>query len=166
MKYLKKFNENIEEQIYKQVLDRIRECFLEFEDNGWHWIKDVSYPGISVWQNPNFNCRMMTKEEVYQPSDRRDLLDWTGEINSDGEITWDTKELKGHNLTKIVDKDNNTTWSMSEKKEEFKEGSKEREEAEDFLVAVKRLQSEIGIGFEFSYNNRGGEKRIILQGSI
>ena len=52
------------------------------------------------------------------------------------------------------------------KKEEFKEGSKEREEAEDFLVAVKRLQSEIGIGFEFSYNNRGGEKRIILQGSI
>ena len=166
MKYLKKFNESIEEKIYTQVLDRIKECFLEFEDNEWHWIKDVSYPGISVWQNPNFNCRMMLKEEVYQPSDRRDLLDWTGEINSDGEITWDTKELKGHNLTKIVDKDNNTTWSMSEKKEEFKEGSKEREEAEDFLVAVKRLQSEIGIGFEFSYNNRGGEKRIILQGSI
>jgi hypothetical protein len=162
MKYLKKFNENIEEQIYKQVLDRIRECFLEFEDNGWHWI-DSSY---DLWNSPEFNCRMMTKEEVYQSSDRRDLLDWTGEINSDGEITWDTKELKGHNLTKIVDKDNNTTWSMSEKKEEFKEGSKEREEAEDFLVAVKRLQSEIGIGFEFSYNNRGGEKRIILQGSI
>ena len=166
MKYLKKFNENIEEQIYNQVLDRIKECFLEFEDNGWYWIKDVSYPGISVWQSPNFNCRMMPKEEVYQPSNRKDLLDWTGEINSDGEITWDTKELKGHNLTKKVDSDNNTTWSMSEKKEEFKEGSKEREEAEDFLVAVKRLQSEIGIGFEFSYNNRGGEKRIILQGSI
>jgi transcriptional regulator with XRE-family HTH domain len=51
-------------------------------------------------------------------------------------------------------------------KEEFKEGSKEREEAEDFLVSVKRLQSEIGIGFKFSYNNRGGEKRIIIQGSI
>jgi hypothetical protein len=166
MKYLKKFNENIEEQIYKQVLDRIKECFLEFEDNGWHWISDVSYPGISVWHSPQFNCRMMSKEEVYQPSDRRDLLDWTGEINSDSEITWDTKELKGHNLTKKVDSDNNTTWSMSEKKEEFKEGSKEREEAEDFLVAVKRLQSEIGIGFKFSYNNRGGEKRIIIQGSI
>ena len=166
MKYLKKFNESVEEQIYTQVLDRIKECFLDFEDNGWYWIKDVSYPGISVWQNPNFNCRMMPKEEVYQPSDRRDLLDWTGEINSDGEITWDTKELKGHNLTKKVDSDNNTTWSMSEKKEEFKEGSKEREEAEDFLVAVKRLQSEIGIGIEFSYNNRGGEKRIIIQGSI
>ena len=166
MKYLKKFNENIEEQIYTQVLDRIKECFLEFEDNGWHWIADVSYPGISIWKNPQFNCRMMTKEDVYQPSDRRDLLDWTGEINSDGEITWDTKELKGHNLTKKVDSDNKTTWSMSEKKEEFKEGSKEREEAEDFLVAVKRLQSEIGIGFKFSYNNRGGEKRIIIQGSI
>ena len=166
MKYLKKFNESVEEQIYTQVLDRIKECFLEFEDNGWHWISDVSYPGISVWHSPQFNCRMMSKEEVYQPSDRRDLLDWTGEINSDSEITWDTKELKGHNLTKKVDSDNNTTWSMSEKKEEFKEGSKEREEAEDFLVAVKRLQSEIGIGFKFSYNNRGGEKRIIIQGSI
>ena len=166
MKYLKKFNESVEEQIYTQVLDRIKECFLDFEDNGWYWIKDVSYPGISVWQNPNFNCRMMPKEEVYQPSDRRDLLDWTGEINSDGEITWDTKELKGHNLKKKVDSDNKTNWSMSEEKKEFKEGSKEREEAEDFLVAVKRLQSEIGIGIEFSYNNRGGEKRIILQGSI
>ena len=116
MKYLKKFNENIEEQIYNQVLDRIKECFLEFEDNGWYWIKDVSYPGISVYESPKFNCRMMTKEDVYQPSDRRNLLDWTGEINSDGEITWDTKELKGHNLTKKVDSDNNTTWSMSEKK--------------------------------------------------
>ena len=171
MKYLKKFNENIEEQIYKQVLDRIKECFLEFEDNGWYWIKDVSYPGISVYESPKFNCRMMTKEDVYQPSDRRDLLDWTGEINSDGEITWNTKELKGHNLTPISGNNraflfSKATWSMSEEKQEFKEGSKEREEAEDFLVAVKRLQSEIGIGFEFSYNNRGGEKRIILQGSI
>jgi hypothetical protein len=166
MKYLKKFNESIEEKIYTQVLDRIKECFLEFEDNGWRWIADVLGLGISIWENPNFNCRMMPKEEVYQPSDRRDLLDWTGEIDSDGEINWNTKELKGHNLTKKVDSNNKATWSMSEEKEEFKEGSKEREEAEDFLVAVKRLQSEIGIGFEFSYNNRGGEKRIILQGSI
>jgi hypothetical protein len=166
MKYLKKFNESIEEQIYTQVLDRIKECFLEFEDNGWHWIADVSYPGISIWKNPNFNCRMIPKDEVYQPSDRRDLLDWTGEIDSDGEINWNTKELKGHNLTKKVDSNNKATWSMSEEKEEFKEGSKEREEAEDFLVAVKRLQSEIGIGFKFSYNNSGGEKRIVIQGSI
>lgn len=153
MKYLKKFNESIEEQIYTQVLDRIKECFLEFEDNGWHWISDVSHPGISVDESPKFNCRMMTKEDVYQPSDIRDLLDWTGEINSDGEITWNTKELEGYN-------------PMTEEREEFKEGSKEREEAEDFLVAVKRLQSEIGIGFKFSYNNRGGEKRIVIQGSI
>jgi hypothetical protein len=183
MKYLKKFNESrvknihytrVEEQIYTQVLDRIRECFLEFEDNGWHWIALATAassiytfinPSISIWKNPNFNCRMIPKEEAYQPSDRRDLLDWTGEINSDGEITWNTKELKGHNLTK-VDSDNNATWSMSEEKQEFKEGSKEREEAEDFLVAVKRLQSEIGIGFKFSYNNSGGEKRIVIQGSI
>jgi len=171
MKYLKKFNESIEDQIYNQVLDRIKECFLEFEDNGWYWISDVSYPGISIWKNPQFNCRMVHREEVYQPSDRRDLLDWTGEINSDGEITWEAKELKGHNLTRISGNNraflfSKNEWSMSEEKEEFKEGSKEREEAEDFLVSVKRLQSEIGIGFKFSYNNRGGEKRIIIQGSI
>ena len=69
MKHLKRFNESIEEQIYKQVLDSIKECFLEFEDNGWHWIINPSsvyggeQPGISVYHSPQFNCRMMTKEE-------------------------------------------------------------------------------------------------------
>jgi hypothetical protein len=40
------------------------------------------------------------------------------------------------------------------------------EEAENFLTAVKRIQSETGLDFNFSYNNRGGEKRIIIQGRI
>ena len=37
MKYLKSFNESMENQIYQQVLDSIKDCFQEFEDNGWKW---------------------------------------------------------------------------------------------------------------------------------
>ena len=152
MKYLKRFsetldesssNESIEEQIYNQVLDSIKDCFQEFEDNGWYWISDVSYPGISVWQNPNFNCRMMHKEE----SDPRNWtlnenpyeknIDITGDIKSDGSIDW-----------------------------EMNEDETDSEDGKDFLVAVKRLHDDTGLGFSFSYNNRGGERRIIIQGRI
>ncbi len=143
MKYLKSFNESIENQIYNQVLDSIKDCFQEFEDNGWYWISDVSYPGISIWQNPNFNCRMMNKEE----SDPRNWtlnknpyeknIDITGEIKSDGSINW-----------------------------EMNEDETDSEDGKDFLVAVKRLHDETGLDFRFSYNNRGGERRIIIQGRI
>ena len=143
MKYLKRFNESMEEQIYQQVLDSIKDCFQEFEDNGWYWISDVSYPGISVWQNPNFNCRMIHKEE----SDPRNWtlnkdpyeknIDITGEIKSDGSINW-----------------------------EMNEDETDSEDGKDFLVAVKRLHDETGLDFNFSYNNRGGERRIIIQGRI
>jgi hypothetical protein len=149
MKHLKRFNESVEEQIYKQVLDSIRECFLEFEDNGWHWIIDPSsvygeeQPGISVYHSPQFNCRMMHKEE----SDPRNWtlnknpyeknIDITGEIKSDGSINW-----------------------------EMNEDETDSEDGKDFLVAVKRIQQETGLDFRFSYNNRGGERRIIIQGRI
>jgi hypothetical protein len=152
MKYLKRFSENldesssnesIEEQIYNQVLNSIKDCFQEFEDNGWHWISDVSYPGISIWQNPNFNCRMIHKEE----SDPRNWtlnenpyeknIDITGDIKSDGSIDW-----------------------------EMNEDETDSEDGKDFLVAVKRIQQETGLDFRFSYNNRGGERRIIIQGRI
>ena len=139
MKYLKKFNESVEEQIYTQVLDRIKECFLDFEDNGWYWIKDVSYPGISVWQNPNFNCRMMHKEESDPRNWKKDErhIDITGDIKSDGSIDWESN----------IDQTDG-------------------EDGRDFLVAVKRLHDDIGLDFYFSYNNRGGERRIIIQGRI
>ena len=152
MRHLKRFsetldesssNESIEEQIYNQVLNSIKDCFQEFEDNGWHWISDVSYPGISIWQNPNFNCRMMHKEE----SDPRNWtlnenpyeknIDITGDIKSDGSIDW-----------------------------EMNEDDTDSEDGKDFLVAVKRLHDDTGLGFSFSYNNRGGERRIIIQGRI
>ncbi len=143
MKYLKSFNESIENQIYQQVLDTIKDCFQEFEDNGWHWISDVSYPGISVWQNPNFNCRMINREE----SDPRNWtlnenpyeknIDITGDIKSDGSIDWKSN----------IDETDS-------------------EDGKDFLVAVKRLHDDTGLDFSFSYNNRGGERRIIIQGRI
>jgi hypothetical protein len=149
MKHLKRFNESVEEQIYKQVLDSIRECFLEFEDNGWHWIIDPSsvygeeQPDISVWHSPQFNCRMMNKEESdprnwgkkKDPYEKK--IDITGDIKSDGSIDWKSN----------IDENDS-------------------EDGKDFLVAVKRIQQETGLDFNFSYNNRGGERRIIIQGRI
>lgn len=75
MKYLKKFNESIEEQIYDQFLDTIRDCFLEFEDNGWNWhgltfrglTNATNHNCISVigYNNPHFNC-IMREPGIYQ----------------------------------------------------------------------------------------------------
>ena len=141
MKYLKKFNESIEEQIYNQVLDSIKDCFLEFEDKGWYWMSDVSYPGISVWQMPNFNCRMINKHDSdprnWHTNEKEGSIDITGSMKSDGTINW-----------------------------EMNEDETNGEDGKDFLVAVKRLHEETGLDFNFSYNNRGGEKRIIIQGRI
>ena len=148
MRYLRKFNESIQEQIYNQVLTTIEDCFLEFEDRGWYWMRDMNQPGISVWHMPNINCRMLKKEDEYVPAElRKEYIDWTGEITSDGEIIWNSKDLTNNDFGDIT------------------EGPL-LEEAEDFLTAVKRLQSETGIDFKFSYNNKGGEMRIIIQGTI
>ncbi len=146
MKYLIRFNESMEEQIYNQVLDSIKDCFQEFEDNGWRWVSDVSYPGISIWSNPNFNCRMIHKEEsdprnwkfIRQSLNKDERhIDITGDIKSDGSIDWESN----------IDQTDG-------------------EDGRDFLVAVKRLHDDIGLDFYFSYNNRGGERRIIIQGRI
>ena len=158
MKHLKRFNESVEEQIYKQVLDSIRECFLEFEDNGWHWIiSPTSVYGreqsdISVWHSPLFNCRMMNKEESDprnwgKNKDREFFIDWTGKITSDGEIVWESKDLTDSKFNNIT------------------EGHL-MEEAQDFLVAIKRIGDNTGLDLNFSYNNRGGESRITIQGRI
>lgn len=158
MKHLKRFNENQEEthpyaihmrQVYQQVLDTIKDCFIEFEDNGWKWISSPTNPSsISIWGFPNFNCRMMPKEDDYVPSELRDYIDMTGEISSDGEIDWNTKELEFNDETLETEK------------------TRIKQEFDDFLVAVKRIQSEIGVDFKFSYNNKGGEWRIIIQGAV
>lgn len=138
----------IEQEIYQQVLNTIKDCFIEFEDNRWTWIGHPTTKSMSIYEFPNFNCRMMPKEDDYAPSELRDYIDMTGEISSDGEIDWDTQELDFNDETLETEK------------------TRVREEFDDFLVAIKRIQSETGLGFRFSYNNKGGEKRIIIQGSV
>ena len=175
MKHLKRFNENQEEthpyaihmrKVYQQVLDTIKDCFIEFEDNGWVWTGTLLDPkSISVWGFPNFNCRMVKKEDVYIPSGAAtEFVDMTGEISSNGEITWRSQEMEFG--------DNPSIDVMTKKEAELERAEQEerknkiKAEFSDFLVAVKRLQSEIGVGFNFSYNNLGGEWRIIIQGSV
>ena len=175
MKHLKRFNENQEEthpyaihirQVYQQVLDTIKDCFIEFEDNGWVWTGTLLDPkSISVWGFPNFNCRMMKKEDVYIPSGAAtEFVDMTGEISSNGEITWRSQEMEFG--------DNPSIDVMTKKEAELERAEQEEKrnkikaEFNDFLVAVKRIQSEIGVDFKFSYNNLGGEWRIIIQGAV
>ena len=70
-----------------------------------------------------------------------------GEVKSNGEIKWETKDLTDDKFKDLID-------------------GPVLEEAENFLVAVKRLHDDTGLDFYFSYNNRGGERRIIIQGRI
>lgn len=138
MKYLKRFNESMEEQIYNQVLDSIKDCFQEFEDDGWYW-ESSSHDRLSYHPIPNFKYIMKKREDEYitfNELEKNDRFEFTGSMDSNGDIKWDDKK------------------------------GKETEEYQDFIVAIKRLQEEIGLDFKFSYNNLGGEKRIIIQGRI
>jgi hypothetical protein len=155
MKYLRKFNEDFENmtyQIWNQFMDTIKDCFIEFEDKGWYWSSGSENPNslkrLSIENPPHFNCIMLKEGYEYVSSElRKEYIDWTGRITSDGEIIWDTKDLTNKEFGDI------TSGPIYD-------------EAEDFLTAVMRLQSESGLDFNFSFNNRGGEMRIILQGRI
>jgi hypothetical protein len=140
MKHLRRFNESMEEQIYKQVLDSIKDCFQEFEDNGWYWSQGSSVDDrLSYHPIPHFKYIMKEREDGYGKFikwEKNGRFEFTGTIDSNGEISWE--DSKG----------------------------KETEEFQDFIIAVKRLQEEIGLDFKFSYNNLGGDKRIIIQGKI
>lgn len=172
MKHLKRFNENQEDyaihirKVYQQVLDTIKDCFIEFEDNGWVWNGTLlDSKSISVWNFPNFNCRMMSKEDTYIPSEAAtEFVDMNGEISSNGEITWRSQVMEFG--------DNPSIDVMTKKEAELERAEQEKRrnkikgEFDDFLVAVKRIQSEMGVDFKFSYNNLGGEWRIIIQGAV
>ena len=165
MKYLKRFNESMEEQIYQQVLDSIRECFFEFEDNGWYWY--LSDNNLSHHPIPHFKYIMkdVNKEEM-----KYYYIDCVGSIDSNGVIKWESKDiyhaetliqqqLASHKpLYRILSK-------IKRKKFEVTEGPI-LEEFEDFTVAIKRLHEETGLDFKFSYDNLDGQKRIIIQGRI
>ena len=135
MKYLRRFNESMEQQIYQQVLDTIKDCFQEFEDNGWSW-QVSSDDNLSYHPIPHFKYIMKEKEDKYIHSSSIKEFEFTGSIDSNGEISLVTKK------------------------------GKETEDYQDFLVAIKRLHDETGLDFEFSYNNLWGTDRIIIQGKI
>lgn len=165
MKYLRKFNESMEEQTYNQVLNSIRECFFEFEDNGWSW-QASSDGNLSSHPIPYF--RYIMKDE--NKEELKYYIDCVGSIDSNGEIEWKSKDmyhaetliqqqLASHKpLYKILSK-------IKRKKFEIAEGPI-LEEFEDFTVAIKRLHEETGLDFKFSYDNIDGQKRIIIQGRI
>lgn len=153
MKYLKRFNESdMMWQIWNQFMDSIKECFLEFEDNGWYWSSGSEHPNapkrFSLDWPPKFNCIMLKDSHEYVPAqDRKEYIDWTGRITSDGEVIWNTKDLTDERFGDITE-------------------GPILQEAENFLVAVKRIHQESGNDFYFSYNNRGGDLKIIIQGRV
>jgi hypothetical protein len=144
---IEKSFENVDmmNQIWNQFMDTIKECFIEFEDEGWYWSSGSENPNSFA---PHFRCIMLKENDEYVPAElRKEYIDWTGRITSDGEIIWDTKDLTNKEFGDITD-------------------GPIYDRAEDFLTSVKRLQSESGLDFNFSYNNRGGEMKIIIQGRI
>lgn len=129
-------NIDMEVQIYQQVLDSIKDCFQEFEDNGWYWSQGSMVDDhLSYHPIPHFKYIMKEREDEYIHSSTK-RFEFTGSMDSNGEISWEDKN------------------------------GKENEEFQDFMIAMKRLQGETGLDFKFSYNNLGGEKRIIIQGRI
>ena len=151
MKYLKEYSNWDSEKITgDQLEDAVKECFIEFEDRGWYW-KTYSSDSISQYNYPNFLYTMIETEYEYVPAhSRNEYIDWTGDMMKNGEIKWDTKDLTFKNQS-----------------EYFQTGiQKVKEEAEDFLTSIKRINEMTGQDFSFSYNNRGGELKIIIMGKL
>jgi len=154
MKHLKRFNESNtiidEDQLYNKWKDFIESLifsFLEFEDNGWYWrTEPVNVEkSISLDWWPEFNCIMLKDGDFYTPPEKNYNIDYTGQFKN-GEIIWDTKD-----------------FNYKEKNKKVIDVS---EESKDFIVAIKRLHDETGVNFYFSYNNKGGESRIVIRGFV
>lgn len=155
MKHLKKFNESNtiinEDELYykwKDFIESLIFCFLEFEDNGWYWSsgsKTGRNKSISLDWWPEFNCIMLKDEEFYITAEKNYNIDYTGHFKN-GEIVWETKDFNY--------------------KEKNKEVINISEESKDFIVAIKRLNDITGVNFSFSYNNKGGELRIVIRGFV
>lgn len=145
MKYLIRFNESMEEQIYNQVLDSIKDCFQEFEDDGWQWSNNQLIRfnnNLSYHPAPHFKYIMKKKEDIYYDPYDYKKFEFTGSIDSNGDISWEKRT---------------TTWAVNFSSEDY----------QDFIIAIKRIQDEIGLDLKFSYNNFGNnEKVIIIQGKI
>lgn len=154
MKHLRKYESFSEEALYnkwKEFIDSLIDIFDEFEDNGWYWSsgsKKGRNKSISLDWWPEFNCIMLNDADDYMPAQKSYEVDYTGQFkNSD--IIWNTKDFK---LINSIEKNDDI--------------EKISEESEDFLVAIKRLNDATGVDFSFSYNSKGGELKIVIQGFV
>lgn len=151
MKNLRKYESFSEEALYnkwREFIDLLIEIFEEFEDDGWYWSSGRKHgrnKSISLDWWPEFNCIMLKGEDNYIPAQKNYKIDYTGYFEN-GEIIWDTKD-----------------FNYVEKNDDIEKIS---EELEDFLVAIKRLNDYTGVNFSFSYNNRGGELKIVIRGFV
>jgi len=129
-----KFNGS--EKDWNKILGDIEMCFLDFTDNGWYWSTEFFGTSISNWAYPGFSC-ILKEDNLYNDKMdnviHRNMIHINGEVN-DGKIT----------ILNNIDKTNS-------------------EESKDFMVAVNRLNDEIGVDFYFAFNTAGGEKRILIQ---
>ena len=122
-------NFDMQSQIYNQVLESIKDCFQEFEDNDWYWSESIERDNLSYHPIPHFKYIMKKKEDEYitfNKWEKNDRFEFTGSIDSNGDIFWEDKN------------------------------GKETEEFQDFITSMKRLQEETVLDFKFSYNNLGG----------
>jgi hypothetical protein len=133
---------------WRSFIDSLIENFEEFEDSGWHWSSGSMKNRnklISLDWWPEFNCIMLHSGDDYVPSKKDYDVDYTGHFE-DGKLVWETKEFNY--------------------KQRSKEVIKVSEELKDFTVSVKRLNDITGVNFSFSYNNKGGELRIVIRGVV
>jgi hypothetical protein len=151
MKHLRKYESFSEEALYnkwKEFIDSLIDIFEEFEDNGWYWSsgsKKGRNKSISLDFWPEFNCIMLNDKDDYIPAQKSYEVDYTGHFKS-GEIIWNTEY-----------------FNYIEKSDDIEKIS---EELEDFLVAINRLNDATGVDFSFSYNSKGGELKIVIQGFV
>lgn len=151
MKHLRKYESFSEEALYekwREFIDSLIEIFEEFEDDGWYWSSGYKHGrnrSISLDWWPEFNCIMLKDEDDYIPAKKDYKIDYTGHFKS-GEIIWDTKDFE------YLKSDN--------------EIDKIKEESENFIVAIKRLNDATNVDFSFSYNSKGGELKMVIRGFV
>lgn len=152
MRYLKEYNSVVwdsKNQKYKEINSEefekdVKDCFIEFEDDGWYW-KSYSDNSISLYHYPHYNFKMSNDLDSSIVD-----VDFTGKISKDGEIEWENKEIKFKNHSNYFKK----------------EIERCKEESENFLIAIKRFNEITSQGFSFSYNNKGGDLKIGISGRL
>lgn len=152
MKHLKRFESKDLVDLYNDIFNTtIKESFLEFEDNGWYWnvVTTGGTTTLSHEKFPRFKYFMTftdRNKSTWVELQRCDI-NCSGTIYLDGDIKWRTYVF--------TDQRHSNKITEGPIFEEFN----------DFIVAIKRIASDIG-RFQFSYDNIYGYKRIIIEGKI